>query len=124
MQHLLSKILRHHDDQEEYGNLILEESPQGGAPVGIAGVAASFRLFGVEVREGEQLLVGHGFGIQFRAKLLGELIAQGVGGLAAQSMESKTFHQREPSFLAKLMRGSTMPMRISPNRRPKMEITA
>ena len=30
----------------------------------------------------------------------------------------------EPSFFAKLMRGSTMPMRISPNSRPRIEITA
>ena len=70
-----------------------------------------------------QFLVAH-FRRDILLKLPGELVAQRVGGLVAQGVKSKTFHQREPSFLAKLIRGSTIPMRMSPKSRPRMEITA
>ena len=113
---------RHHDDQEEYGDFVLEEGPEGGAPVGIVRVTAPFRLLGVEIREGKQVLAG--FAVELLLKLVCELVAQSVGGLIAQGVKSKVFHQREPSFLAKLIRGSTMPMRMSPKSRPRMEITA
>ena len=109
----------HHDDEEEHGHLVLEEGPEGGAPVGVVGVAAPLRLLGVKPGEGEQLVVGHVGGGELTLQLAGQRVAQLVGFLVAIA-----FHQRAPSFLAKLIRGSTMPMRMSPNSRPRMEIAA
>ena len=114
---------RHHDEQEKYGDFVLEKRPEGGFPVGIIGIAAPLRVLGVEFGKGEGFLVAH-FRRDILLKLPGELVAQRVGGLVAQGVKSKTFHQREPSFLAKLIRGSTIPMRMSPKSRPRMEITA
>ena len=114
---------RHHDDQEKYGDFVLEKRTEGGFPVGIIGIAAPLRVLGAEFGKGEGFLVAH-FRRDILLKLPGELVAQRVGGLVAQGVKSKTFHQREPSFLAKLIRGSTIPMRMSPKSRPRMEITA
>ena len=55
-------------------------------------------------------------------KALGEALAQGVGGAAGP--QGLSAHHRAPSRLAKLMRGSAMPMRMSPNSSPRMDSTA
>ena len=114
---------RYHDEKEKDCDLILEKRAEGGLPVGIIGIAAPLCVLGVEFGEGEGLLVAH-FRCDFLLKLPGELVPQRIGGLVTQGVKSKTFHQREPSFLAKLIRGSTIPMRMSPKRRPRMEMTA
>lgn len=73
---------RHHDEQEKDRDLILEKRPEGGFPVGIIGIAAPLRVLGVEFGKGEGFLVAH-FRRDILLKLLGELVAQGVGGLVA-----------------------------------------
>ena len=109
----------HHDQQEKDSHLVLEEGPHGGPPVGVVGVAAPLCGGGVEAGKGEQLLIGHiGSG-----HLLLELLLQGSAQLF-RLVVAIGFHQREPSFRAKLMRGSNTAMRISPKSRPRIEMTA
>ena len=115
---------RHHQDQEKDGDLVFEEHAHGGAPVGVVGVAAPLGLLGVEGGEGEQLLLGQAGAVDILLQLRGQLVGQVLFHLTAVGAKSDLFHQREPSFLAKLIRGSTMPIRRSPKSRPRMEMAA
>src|SRR5699024_6235192 len=125
---------QNHDDEEEHRDAVFEEHAQRRPPVGVVGIAAALGLGGVKAGKGEKLLVGKPRGRRLRRgrardlrlflrKLLFELLFEGAGELLGLVI-LVAFHQRAPSFLVKLMRGSRMAMRMSPKSRPRMEMAA
>ena len=113
----------HHDHAEEkHRHLILEEGTQGGAPVGIVGIAAPFRPGMVEVGGGKEFLLrqvrisGGGVGLFFQVFVQRRFQLRGF--------HAAECHQRAPSFAVKLIRGSTRAMSRSPKSRPSTDTEA
>ena len=102
-----------HDQEEKDRHPVFEEGSEGALPIGVVGVAALLGLPEVVPggsEEGALLLRGEG-----PLHLLQERLFL-VGTIAR--------HQRAPSFLLSLMRGSATVMRRSPRMRPMMPTVA
>ena len=77
----------------------------------------------VELRGGEQLLLGEVFVGGGRIQLRFQLAVQGFFQRRGLGI-SKIHHQRAPSFPVKLMRGSTSAIIKSPNKSPSTDTAA
>ena len=104
--------------QQRHGKLVLEKGAEGAAPVAVTGAGGGFRLLAAEPGGGEQLLLRQG------SPRGGAVLLQGVQ-LRFQPTGTRAFeHQRPPSFLPKLMRGSMSTIKISPSISPTMPTQA
>ena len=120
----LDECKYHHScqrDQQNDRKFILEKGAEGAAPVAVVGAGSGFGLLGMEPGGGEQLVFGQGFPP-------GGALCLRVVQLVFQLLRFFTFekreHQRPPSFLPKLMRGSMSTMSTSPRIRPMMPTQA
>ena len=111
----------HQRDQQGHGELVLEKGTEGAAPVAVVGAGGGFGLFLTEPGGGEQLILRQIFPAGAALCLSSiQLVLQLLRFFAFQKRE----HQRPPSFLPKLMRGSMSTMSTSPKIRPMMPTQA
>ena len=111
----------HQCDEKGHGDLILEEGPDGAAPVTVIGVGCGLGAALAEPGGGEQLILGQvGPGRGAVLLQLVQLVLQN-GCFLIFHVEQ---HYRPPSFLPKLMRGSMSTMSRSPRIRPMMPTQA
>ena len=110
--------------KEKDRHLVFEEGPQGGAPIGIVGVAALLGGVGVEGGKGKQLLIAQLRGGELLLQPLTQLAVQGLGPFVPVGLKNMSFHYRAASFWDRVIRGSRRAISRSPKRRPKMEMAA
>ena len=111
----------HQRDEQGHGCLVLEESTEGAAPVAVVGAGRGLGLLGVEPGGGKQFVLRQVCPGSRAFLLQGvELVFQLFGFFPFQERK----HQRPPSFLPKLMRGSMSTMSTSPRIRPTMPTQA
>ena len=120
----LQKGKAHHEHQcneQGHGDLILEESTEGAAPIAVIGVGGGLGTLLAEPGGGEQLVLGQ-VGPSGGAVLL--QLVQVVFQNSCLVIFHVEQHYRPPSFLPKLMRGSMSTMSRSPRIRPMMPTQA
>ena len=120
----LQKGKAHHEHQcneQGHGDLILEESTEGAAPIAVIGVGGGLGALLAEPGGGEQLVLGQ-VGPSGGAVLL--QLVQVVFQNSCLVIFHVEQHYRPPSFLPKLMRGSMRTMSRSPKIRPTMPTQA